>query len=223
MGELFHFNLDDLLYRVVAFVLAFTVHEWAHAYTAYKLGDLTAKRQGRLTLNPLPHVDPFGLLMILFGPFGWAKPVPFNPFMFKGNRRLGIVFVAFAGPLTNLILAFLFAFVFSLTVSSGWFFSLSETSRVVLGNMLFYIFFINAALFIFNLLPVAPLDGSKIVRYLLPSRFDSFFENVERYGPFILLLIILVDPIGDAVLWPLFNGALQLIASITGISHFFSF
>ena len=105
---MFNFDLNDLLFRIVAFVIAFSVHEWAHAMVAYRLGDNTAKKMGRLTLNPISHIEPFGLIMILFGPFGWARPVPFDPAQLRGNKRLGIVLISIAGPLSNLLLAFLF-------------------------------------------------------------------------------------------------------------------
>ena len=107
-SDLFHFEWETVPFRLIAFVIAFTLHEWAHAYVAWKLGDDTAKREGRLTLNPIPHIDPFGLILILFGPFGWAKPVPINPLQFRGNKRLGIVYVSAAGPLINLVLAVFF-------------------------------------------------------------------------------------------------------------------
>ncbi|GAB7386210.1 site-2 protease family protein [Bacillaceae bacterium] len=202
---MFHFDLETLLYRIVAFVIAFSVHEWAHAYVAYRLGDPTAKGEGRLTLNPLPHIDPLGLLMILFGPFGWAKPVPVNPFHFRGNRRLGMVYVAAAGPLTNFILGLLFAKLFLWTQTSVAFTAWPAWAQTLAQGILGYGFVINAALFVFNLLPFAPLDGSKIVRYLLPSRFDPLFHKLEAYGPFLLLLVVLIPPIGRVILYPPFS------------------
>jgi Zn-dependent protease len=198
---LFNFDWDSLLYRIIAFVIAFSIHEWAHAFVAYKLGDNTAKNEGRLTLNPISHVEPIGMLMILFGPFGWARPVPVNMFHFRGNRRLGMVLVAIAGPLTNLILAFLF-------LQAGWYLATTNImnawpawAATLVSNTITWSFAINVALFVFNLLPVAPLDGSKIFRYILPRRFDHFFERMEPYGMFVLLLLIFIPGLGSIVLY----------------------
>ncbi|MBN6188520.1 site-2 protease family protein [Aneurinibacillus sp. BA2021] len=198
---LFTFDWDSLLYRVIAFVIAFSVHEWAHAYVAYKLGDHTAKNEGRLTLNPVSHVDPFGMLLILFGPFGWARPVPVNMFHFRGNRRLGMVYVAVAGPLTNLILAFLFLQAMWYLMTPGAMNTWPEWAAVLVSNTVQWSFAINVALFVFNLLPVAPLDGSKILRYSLPRRFDHFFERMEPYGAFVLLVLIFIPALGAPILY----------------------
>jgi Zn-dependent protease len=198
---LFNFDLDSLLYRILAFVIAFSVHEWAHAYVAYKLGDHTAKNEGRLTLNPISHVDPLGMVLILFGPFGWARPVPVNMFHFRGNRRLGMVYVSAAGPLTNLILAFLFlqlnVYLMKYGVMDTW----PTWAVTLVGNTLIWSFSINVALFVFNLLPFAPLDGSKIIRYLLPRRYDAFFERMEPYGTFALLLLVFLPGLGSLILY----------------------
>lgn len=218
MENLFRLDLDSLLYRIIAFVIAFTVHEWAHAYVAYKLGDTTARDAGRMTLNPLPHVDPIGLLMILFGPFGWAKPVPFNPYRFKGNRRLGIVLVAIAGPLTNLLLAFLFAWGLVYLDTAEWYYGLSESTRTLLTYTIYFSFIINAALFIFNLFPIAPLDGSKIIRFLLPPSMDGLFIKWEQYGPFLLLFLVLVPSVGRYILYPPFEWTWRTIAGLAGLN-----
>lgn len=209
--DFFHFNLDTLLFRLIAFVIAFSVHEWAHAMAAWRLGDPTAKEEGRLTLNPLAHVDPFGLLMILFGPFGWAKPVPFNALYFRGNRRLGIVLVAAAGPLSNLVLAFVF----------GWLVVHADRIPLVhagppwlaelVVNVFAYSLLINAALVVFNLLPIAPLDGAKIVRFLFPYKYDRYFEPLETYGPFLLLAIVFFPALRNVLLHPPLEGLLALI------------
>ena len=199
---MFSFNWDTLLFRIIAFVIAFTVHEWAHAYVAYKLGDPTAKNEGRLTLNPISHVDPFGMLLILFGPFGWARPVPFNAFHFRGNRRLGVVWVSLAGPLMNLVLAFVFMWTWWALTTYGITQTWPERAELFVMETLKWSFMINVALFVFNLLPIAPLDGSKILRYLLPGRFDRFFDKVEPYGTFALLLLIFLPGFGFILYQP---------------------
>ncbi|MGG4441225.1 site-2 protease family protein [Brevibacillus fortis] len=190
--DLFHFDWKTVPFRMIAFVIAFTLHEWAHAFVAWKLGDNTAKSEGRLTLNPIPHIDPFGLILILFGPFGWAKPVPINPLHFRGNKRLGIVYVSFAGPLINLILAVLFCVVLFLVDGSGVLVGMHEKVAYAIKWTLIFSVWINTALFIFNLLPIPPLDGYKILRFLSPRSWDGKFYNYEVYGPWILLLLIFI-------------------------------
>nr|WP_027417254.1 site-2 protease family protein [Aneurinibacillus terranovensis] len=197
---MFNFDWNSLLYRVIAFVIAFSIHEWAHAFVAYKLGDNTAKNQGRLTLNPLSHLEPIGLLMILFGPFGWARPVPVNAFYFKGNRRLGMVLVSAAGPVTNLILALLFYKAGGILLNSSIMATWPDWASLLTIDIIRWSFFINVALFVFNLLPISPLDGSQILRYLLPRRFDGFFDKIEPYGTFALLLMIFIPSVGNIIL-----------------------
>nr|WP_236692735.1 site-2 protease family protein [Aneurinibacillus tyrosinisolvens] len=211
---MFNFDLDTLLYRIIAFVIAFAIHEWAHAFVAYKLGDNTARDQGRLTLNPISHVEPLGMLMILFGPFGWARPVPVNAFHFRGNRRLGMVYVSAAGPIMNLILAVAFLELGVLlshsSVVSGW----PDWAWTLVRDVIGWSFNINVALFVFNLLPVAPLDGSKILRYILPRRYDHFFERMEPYGTFILLLLIFIPAFGALILYGPYRWVQQAIYNI---------
>ncbi|QRG69855.1 site-2 protease family protein [Brevibacillus choshinensis] len=208
--DLFHFDWKTVPFRMIAFVIAFSLHEWAHAFVAWKLGDNTAKDEGRLTINPIPHIDPFGLILILFGPFGWAKPVPINPLHFRGNKRLGIVYVSAAGPLINLVLSILFAIVYIVVGHAGVLDGMSEKWADAIELTLRYCVIINTALFVFNLLPIAPLDGYKILRFLSPRRWDRFFYNLELYGPWILLLLIFIPgvsatifgiPMGFIIMW----------------------
>ncbi|USG63572.1 site-2 protease family protein [Brevibacillus ruminantium] len=198
--NLFHFDWETVPFRLIAFVIAFSLHEWAHAYVAWKLGDDTAKMEGRLTVNPIPHIDPFGLILILFGPFGWAKPVPFNPINFRGNKRMGIVYVAAAGPLVNLILAVFFMTIYGWVGKTQILLTMNEMAAIAISETLFYCVVINSALFVFNLLPIHPLDGSKILRFLLPRRFDGFFHKWEIYGPWLLLLLIFLPALRGLIL-----------------------
>jgi Zn-dependent protease len=200
MENFFHFDWATVPFRVIAFVIAFSLHEWAHAYAAWKLGDDTAKREGRLTINPIPHIDPFGLILILFGPFGWAKPVPVNPLRFRGNKRLGMVYVSAAGPFVNLILAIVFAVMFYAVAHSGILAGMNEKAAEAIILTLRFSVLINCALFIFNLLPIHPLDGSKIFRFLSPRRWDGFFYKLEIYGPWLLLLLIFIPGISGVLL-----------------------
>ncbi|MBO8163068.1 MAG: site-2 protease family protein [Brevibacillus sp.] len=219
-SNLFHFDWKTVPFRLLAFVIAFSLHEWAHAYAAWRLGDDTAKREGRLTVNPIPHIDPFGLILILFGPFGWAKPVPFNPLNFRGNKRLGIVYVAAAGPVVNLVLALVFAVALLAVYQGGLLDTLPEKAAFALGYTLEFCVLINCGLFVFNLLPVHPLDGSKIVRFLSPRRWDRYFYQFELYGPWLLLLMIFIPGLSGIILgWPLtllLNGVLYLASLILG-------
>lgn len=196
----FHFDWETVPFRVIAFVIAFSLHEWAHAYMAWRLGDSTAQREGRLTINPIPHIDPFGLILILFGPFGWAKPVPVNPFNFRGNKRLGMVYVAAAGPFVNLVLAILFFTITILVEQSGVLATLSEKMAMAVVYTLQFSILINCGLFVFNLLPIHPLDGSNILRFLSPRRWDPFFHKLDLYGPWILLLLVFIPGISRVVL-----------------------
>lgn len=185
---------------IIAILIAISVHEWAHAYAAHKLGDPTAEREGRLTLNPIAHIDPLGALMFVLVGFGWAKPVPVNPMYFKHpNRDMAIV--AVAGPFSNLILAIIAVTALMLVgdssiTSSGAL--LSNTSdqtpaMAVLLGVLRDSLFVNLALMAFNLFPIAPLDGSNILRTFIPRHLQDRYEDFVRIGPWILLGLLLVE------------------------------
>ncbi|ARU63150.1 hypothetical protein CBW65_20815 [Tumebacillus avium] len=181
------FDMDDLLFRVIAFLIAITVHELGHAFVAYRLGDPTPKREGRITLNPVAHMDLLGTLMILFGPFGWAKPVSFNPYNFRGNKRVGKILTTVAGPLANFITAIIFCFLLV------FFFNLGIEDEVWTGfviRLVEAVVSLNLILGLFNLVPIPPLDGYWIVRDLLPQRLALKLHPVEKYGPFVLLLAV---------------------------------
>lgn len=176
---------------VIVLILSLTVHEWAHAWSAFRLGDETAAREGRLTLNPLVHMDPVGTLLLpLLGvPFGWAKPVPVNPARFRRgvNMSGGMALTAAAGPISNLLLAFLCAVLFGvlLKVSPSM-----VSGRDAVSMLLKWTLSVNVSLAVFNLLPVPPLDGSRIVAHFIPSRLQDAWESFTRLAPFLLLLLL---------------------------------
>lgn len=179
---------DPLLFFVVisVFLLALSIHEFSHALAGYLLGDLTAKRMNRLTLNPLAHVDVLGFLALITVGFGWGKPVPFNPFNLK-YPRWGPVMIAAAGPFANLLLGTLCALLYRFLLPS-----LGEGNLLTL--FLSYSAYLNYLLMIFNLIPVPPLDGSKaLIAILAAPSYRSVREFIETKGPFILIGLILVD------------------------------
>lgn len=202
----------ELIYRLPALLLAITVHEYAHGRVAYHFGDATAKWHGRLTLNPLRHLDPIGTITLLLFGFGWAKPVPVNPYNFR-DYRSGMLWVSFAGPLANFALAFISMILIFLPLRLGlyWtpYFQFMETLAVF-----------NILLGIFNLIPVPPLDGSKILMALAPGSVGGFFRQIEPFAP-VLLMVLIFSGVTRLIILPLFtfvyNGMAMLIRLILGL------
>ena len=182
---LFGLSFLELIIRLAALIVAFTVHELSHGLMAYMLGDKTAKNDGRLTLNPMRHIDPMGLLFLMFFSFGWAKPVMVDPRNFQYPKQ-DMALTAVAGPLSNFLLAFVTTMIsFPLLISGSPLLSGS------LGMFLNFMIGINLALGIFNLLPIPPLDGSKLFGAILPDRaYFSFISMGSRYGMILLLILI---------------------------------
>jgi len=191
---------------LIAILIAITVHEFSHAWMAHYLGDPTAKLEGRLSLNPLVHIDPLGFLMLIFVHFGWAKPVPYNPHYLK-NPRSGSLLIALAGPISNFILALVF----------------SIPLKYISPDSIFVDFFllsvyINLGLMIFNLIPIPPLDGSKILAFFIPPRFDRQLASFLHNGPYILFGIIIIEQVTHiGILSPIIIGLIQKIALLLGI------
>jgi Zn-dependent protease len=170
--------------RAITLVLAFTVHEFAHAWTATQLGDDTPRLNGRLTLNPLAHLDPLGSLLLLVAGFGWAKPVPIDPYAVQRRTPAGMMLVAAAGPFSNLLLAIVAALPFR----AGWVASFAPSTGVLpsAGAFLLEFIYINLILLFFNLIPLFPLDGEKVAAYFLPQGGQDFMQRIRPYGPMIL-------------------------------------
>jgi len=180
---------------VPAFMISVSFHEFSHALAAYVLGDDTAKRHGRLTLNPLAHLDPMGSIVLLFSGFGWAKPVPVNPYALERRSRYAFMWVALAGPMSNLLLAVLAAIPFQLgLVSLSSLFSPSSGYLPSFSLVVFEFVTINLVLMVFNLIPLAPLDGEKILYHLVPYSFRTTMDVIRPYGPMILILLIIAGP-----------------------------
>jgi Zn-dependent protease len=198
----------NLLVRIPALLLALSVHEAAHGLVAHRLGDPTAKAQGRLTLNPLAHLDPIGLLALWLVGFGWARPVPVNPMYFRGDRRRGMFLVGLAGPAANFLLALVFSLLFAGI-------PLLHEHRLV-RELMTATFIYNVFLGVFNLLPFPPLDGSKVLAYFLPRNVAYSFNQLEQYGPLILILLIFTG-ILPRLLQPLAAGAMEIILAVSAI------
>jgi Zn-dependent protease len=181
---------DPLAFILLAIPLMYSVvlHELAHGWVAWRMGDPTAKLQGRLSLNPIRHLDPVGTIMLFIFGFGWARPVPVN-FNYIRDRRKGLILVASAGIITNMLLAFLAFFLYRL---------LTPAPGEVTATLLYYLAQINIILAAFNLIPIPPLDGSKILMGFLPERLQYSFSRLEPYGFFIiigLLFLGALDPL----------------------------
>lgn len=214
-------DLINIAIILVVILLSMTLHEAMHAFMGYFLGDDTARAQGRLTLNPIKHIDPFmtiilPLMMALMGGpiFGGAKPVPFNP----NNLRYGewgVALVAISGPLTNFLLAF---FAFGIGVVSGVITEggLVQTSSA--GNIISTFIMVNLGFFLFNILPIPPLDGSRVLYALAPEGARRVMEQIEYYGIFLIFaLVLLGSTIIGALMSAGMNGALELFVDIFGV------
>ena len=187
------FNLNRLITLGILFLTSMPIHEWAHAWAAYQLGDDTAARRGRLTINPLAHLDPIGTVSLAIFGFGWGKPVPVNPFRLRGERRKSHALVSIAGPLSNLVLSMLAAIPFRL----GWLSLFRSSSGISLQGILIQFISINLALMVFNLIPFPPLDGSRVMAWLLPRQWAAKLDELERFGgPGLMLGLYLLSRLG---------------------------
>ncbi|MDR0330278.1 MAG: site-2 protease family protein [Chitinispirillales bacterium] len=209
---------DQFLLRIPVILLALTIHEVAHGWAALRLGDPTARNEGRLTLNPLPHLDLLGTIMLMTGLFGWAKPVPVNPYNLRNPKR-DLMLVSLAGPASNIIQAILFGLIIRICVTID-----PALLRTVLSGhlltLLMLAFLINSGLAFFNLLPIYPLDGSKILAWFLPDKYVGPYMRATGYAlPVIFGLVIIGYLTGhrilSAILGPIFEPFMFLMQLIT--------
>ncbi len=183
-------NLPLYLMRIPVILLSLTIHEVAHGWIASRLGDPTAKNLGRLSLNPLKHLDPIGTIMMLVFGFGWAKPVPINTRYFKDKRR-DMALTALAGPVSNLVIAFIGIFFYMILSRTLYNALVSGSSLAYVIVLFFYVFYtLNLYLAIFNLLPIPPLDGSRILFVILPERYYFGIMKYERYIMLVMMLFL---------------------------------
>jgi len=210
-------SLEGIALAAIPIILAITVHEASHGYVARMFGDGTAWMLGRVTLNPLKHIDPLGTVVVplatyLLGGFlfGWARPVPVN-FANLRNPRRDSLFVAAAGPGSNLVMALAWALLYGASSGGGVFPSagLEEMSRTGI--------LINVSLMVLNLLPILPLDGGRIALSLLPRALATPYSNTERYGFFVVLLLIAIPGVLGAILGPPFRAVLSFVGAVTGV------
>ncbi|MBR6034156.1 MAG: site-2 protease family protein [Clostridia bacterium] len=204
------FSIVDILLTLPGVLVAITFHEFSHAFAADKLGDDTPRMQGRLNLNPLSHIDPFGIFMLVFAHIGWGKPVQINPrnFNSKFSASTCEAIVAFAGPLMNFILSIVFTVIFYAvtTFASAGF--LHSTVGEVIVTMLSYTVIVNVGLGVFNLIPLPPLDGSKILKRFLPYNARVWMEANE-YVFYIIFLIIWITDIASLIITPIINAIIS--------------
>ena len=202
--------------RIIVLLIAFTFHEFAHAWTANQLGDDTPRLYGRLTLNPIAHLDLMGTILLIVAGFGWAKPVPINPIALQRRTRAGVMWVSLAGPLSNLLMAIIAAIPIRLGLVPM---ILSTGILPSPGYFLYEFIIINLTLMLFNLIPLAPLDGEKILEYFLPPNMARTWETIRPYSPLILIAIVFLGPlIGiDVLSWVLGPPLTAMWHALTGM------
>lgn len=198
-------DLVSMIYMIPILLLSVAVHECSHAYSAYKLGDRSQKIQGRMTLDPLAHIDIFGFISILLIGFGWGKPVYIDDSNFK-NRNKGNMLVSLAGPLSNLILAVIFTLIFKILLMTNVLSLITNTSIItIIVKMLELSIQFNVLFAVFNMLPFPPFDGSKVLLYFLPQKGKKIVYNLEKYS-FYILIILIITGAYYYIIYPFVSG-----------------
>ncbi|OBR63108.1 zinc metalloprotease [Paenibacillus oryzae] len=202
MSNFFWFPIEELPFIVLSIILCFTIHEFAHAFTAWKFGDDTAYKEGRVTLNPVAHLDFLGFIFIILAGFGWAKPVPVRASRFS-NPRLMSVIVSAAGPVSNFLLGVLSFFLLFLLYRFGLVDGASDGVRAAIETFFGYFIHFNFLLFVFNLIPLPPLDGYRIVMEFLPLNLRFKIEQHAQWGVIIFLLLVFIPPLRAVTIGPI--------------------
>lgn len=203
-------GLISFLYFLPALLISLSIHEFAHSFIAYKLGDKSQKALGRMTLNPLAHIDLWGFVCIALFGFGWGKPVIVDDRNFK-NRSRDNMLVALAGPMSNILLSIVFTIILKILMIIGVVdLAVSTTSGNVLTNMLVLSIQFNVIFGIFNMLPIPPFDGSKVLFYFLPGKYKEIMYVLERYS-FIIILVLVFTNISSYIISPMVSGILKLL------------
>lgn len=203
-------GLISFLYFLPALLISLSIHEFAHSFIAYKLGDKSQKALGRMTLNPLAHIDLWGFVCIALFGFGWGKPVIVDDRNFK-NRSRDNMLVALAGPMSNILLSIVFTIILKILMVIGVVdLAVSTTSGNVLTNMLVLSIQFNVIFGIFNMLPIPPFDGSKVLFYFLPGKYKEIMYILERYS-FIIILVLVFTNISSYIISPMVSGILKLL------------
>jgi Zn-dependent protease len=194
---MFNLSASMLISHLFVLLIAFSVHEFAHAWTADRFGDMTPRMNGRLTLNPIVHLDPIGSLLLLVAGFGWAKPVPINPFALQRRSSAAVMWVSLAGPISNFLMAGIAAIPFQLGLVSA---AQAQLDVITASNhflptasqVLWVFVYVNLLLGVFNLIPIYPLDGEKIISYFLPPSWLRYMDMIRPFSPIILLVLVFV-------------------------------
>jgi len=220
LEKLLWFPLEDFPFIIIVLIIAFSVHEFAHAYFAYKFGDDTAYKEGRVTLNPRVHLDVVGTILLIIAGFGWAKPVPVRASRFKNPRVMSMI-VSAAGPLSNLLIAFAGLVLFYFMNETGLLHAGSQGVYSALVHFFYYLILINLTLFVFNLIPLPPLDGYRIVSELLPLKIRYKIDQNIQWGMLIFLLIVFIPQLRAVTLTPImgsisdiFNALIRLVEMV---------
>ncbi len=216
MKDFFLFSFEDLPFIVLVLLIAFTIHEYAHAKMAYKFGDDTAYAQGRVSLNPMVHLDFLGFALILLVGFGWAKPVPVRTSRFAKPRLMSII-VSLVGPLSNLLLGIIGIILYVVFIKTGWLYAGSYGVESALIKFFSYLISFNFLLFVFNLIPLPPLDGYRIVAELLPLHLRIKLSLHAHWGSIIFLLMVFIPPLRHMTIDPVLAMGRNLSLSIFSI------
>lgn len=212
---MFGLDASTLISHLFVLLTAFSVHEFAHAWTANLFGDDTPRLNGRLTLNPIAHLDPMGSLLMLVAGFGWAKPVPVNPYVLERRSPAALMLVALAGPLSNLLMAIVAAIPFQLGLVS------IQTAQIdyatsashflpTIPQLLLVFVYINLLLMLFNLIPLYPLDGEKIAMYFFPPSWTRVLDTIRPFAPLVLLALVFVGGL-NWIITPTLNLLVRLL------------